>query len=84
MIEELDVFKLNYAERDNLNRYTAEGYDTFEKLTLRDMIGRSPRNPRSVLVIRIMQATLGGASHVEDFAKYGISEPILYKDFYVE
>ena len=34
-----------------------------------------PRDPRSVLVRRIFQATLSRASHPEDFAQFGLWIP---------
>ncbi|MBT6773779.1 hypothetical protein HOA91_00260 [Candidatus Woesearchaeota archaeon] len=71
-------FKLTYVERDDLNR------DIPKELTLTEILG-PPRDPKSILSVRLMQATLGGASHVEDFGKYGIPIPeVDMKCFYIE
>ena len=71
-----DGFRLNYVQRDEL-------YLSMPKEpTLREIFG-PPRNPRNLLGVRLMKATLSGASHVEDFARFGIPEPeVDMKEFY--
>jgi hypothetical protein len=69
-----EYFRLNYVQRDELYLSIPE------EPTLKEIFGPF-RDPRSVLACRIMKATLGGASHVEDFGKYGIPEVDLQRSY---
>ncbi|MBT4805496.1 hypothetical protein HON71_04960 [Candidatus Woesearchaeota archaeon] len=70
-------FKLTYVERDDLYR------DIPKELTLTEILGPF-RDPKSLLSKRLMEATLKGASHPNDFYAAGIPVPeVDMKEFYV-